>query len=614
LAELNKNLGSFTVFCLAAGAMISSGLFILPGLAHAMAGPAVVFSYFLAGCLAATGMLSVAEIMTAMPKAGGDYFFINRTMGPAAGAVTGLLSWFSLSLKSSFALIGMGAFASSLLGVNPLIPAVVLLAIFVAINLLGAEHAGRLQVFLVLTLFGLMTYFIIVGAPKINWAYFEPFAPNGIAAVLATSGVVFVSYGGLLKIASVAEEIRNPGKTIPLAMIAALLLVGVFYVAMVFITSGVLGARELDQSLTPISDAAMAISGPIGANIMSLAAAAAFASTAAAGIMAASRYLLALSRDDLVPGALSRLHPKFKTPQTAVLTTGVFILGSLFLELEVLVKAASTVLILTYLMANICVIVLRESKLMNYRPSFRSPGYPWLQIAGSIGFVVLVLEMGWQALVISMLLILSGLGFYWFYGRIRAQREYALLHLVERMTDTELVGGILEEELRAIIRDRDQMCWDEFDHAVGRASIIDLKDVSEPDEVVARTALGAGGDFGIEPETLARALKTRQQQSSTEMLPGVAVSDSLIPGENRLEFILVRIQSGISLSQGQNPTWAFFVILFSSDCKDSYLRSLAAIAQVAGGGGFARDWRRASGKERLRDVVLTAPRQRICNL
>lgn len=104
--KLKKELNLLDVFCIASGAMISSGLFILPGLAHAQAGPAVVVSYLLAGLLAMTGVLSIAELATAMPKAGGDYFFITRGMGPAAGTVAGLLSWLSLSLKSSFALVG----------------------------------------------------------------------------------------------------------------------------------------------------------------------------------------------------------------------------------------------------------------------------------------------------------------------------------------------------------------------------------------------------------------------------------------------------------------------------------------------------------------------------
>ena len=366
--------------------MVSSGLFVLPGLAHAMAGPAVVFSYLLAGCLACTGMLSVAEIITAMPKAGGDYFFIARSLGPAAGAVTGLLSWFSLSLKSAFALVGMGAFAQPLLGLDPLMTALVLCIVFVAINISGVEKAGRLQVFLVSVLFALMLVYIFKGSGFIQWGRFEPFAPNGVGAVLSTAGVVFISYGGLLKVASVAEDIKDPGRNIPRAMILALLVVGIFYVAMVFITSGVLGSGELDHSITPISDGARVIAGGAGALVMGLAAAAAFASTAGAGIMAASRYLLALGRDGLAPQALSRVHPRLGSPYVAILVTGIFVFGTLFLSLEILVKAASSVLILTYLLANVCVIVLRESRLTNYRPSFRAPGYPWLQIAGAPGF------------------------------------------------------------------------------------------------------------------------------------------------------------------------------------------------------------------------------------
>ena len=107
---LKRELKLLEVFCIASGAMISSGIFILPGLAFAKAGPGVVASYLLAGLLAIPGMLCVAELATAMPKAGGDYFFITRSFGPAVGTVSGILSWFSLSLKSAFALLGMAAF------------------------------------------------------------------------------------------------------------------------------------------------------------------------------------------------------------------------------------------------------------------------------------------------------------------------------------------------------------------------------------------------------------------------------------------------------------------------------------------------------------------------
>jgi len=109
--RLIRQLGGIDVFCIAAGAMISSGLFILPGLVYAKVGPAVILVYILAGILYLPTLFAKAELATAIPRAGGDYFFIERSMGSAAGTIGGFASWFSLSLKSAFALVGIGAFA-----------------------------------------------------------------------------------------------------------------------------------------------------------------------------------------------------------------------------------------------------------------------------------------------------------------------------------------------------------------------------------------------------------------------------------------------------------------------------------------------------------------------
>ena len=131
--KLQRNLGLLHVFCIASGAMISSGLFILPGFAHAGAGPAVVLSYFLAGLLAGAGLLSIAELATAMPRSGGDYFFVSRGMDPAIATVAGLLSWFCLSLKSTFALVGMAVLAALIGPHHKHMTAAMLGVIFVAI-------------------------------------------------------------------------------------------------------------------------------------------------------------------------------------------------------------------------------------------------------------------------------------------------------------------------------------------------------------------------------------------------------------------------------------------------------------------------------------------------
>ena len=150
--KLKRGLKLLDVFCIASGAMISSGIFILPGLAHAQAGPAVIFSYLIAGFLSLPGMLSIAEMTTAMPRAGGDCFTIIRSMGPAIGTIAGLLSWFSLSMKSAFALVGMSVFTILIVNIDIHIIALLFCLIFLAINLIGIKEAGRTQVFLVVGL------------------------------------------------------------------------------------------------------------------------------------------------------------------------------------------------------------------------------------------------------------------------------------------------------------------------------------------------------------------------------------------------------------------------------------------------------------------------------
>ena len=229
MAEVKKGLGLAGVFCIASGAMISSGLFVLPGLAYARAGPAVVVSYVLAGVLAATGLLSTAELATAMPKAGSDYFLITRGIGPAVGTVAGLFNWVSFSLKAAFALVGMAAFIRLLVPVDMRISGTLLGLTFVVLNLVGIKEAARVQLGLVVAMLALMLLYVARGLSAVSIERFADFTPRGAAAVFSTAGFVFVSYGGLLKIASVAEEVRNPGRTIPAGMILSLVVTGILY-------------------------------------------------------------------------------------------------------------------------------------------------------------------------------------------------------------------------------------------------------------------------------------------------------------------------------------------------------------------------------------------------
>lgn len=613
-SELKKGLGLAHVFTIAAGAMIGSGLFILPGLAHAMAGPGAIWSYILAGLLAATGALSMAELATAMPKAGSNYFYIMRGFGAGPGSVAGFLSWFAIALKSSFAIVGMATFIKLLADVHGLAIGTGLTVVFVGLNMLGVREAARAQVVIVFGLLALLLLYIVVGMPQTRAELLIPFAPYGIGSILSTAGFVFVSYGGLLTVTGVAEETRNPGRVMPLGMILALVSVTLLYAATVMVTSGVLEKSVLNGSLTPISDGGRAVMGEAGFVAMTIGAILAFVSTANGGLMTASRFLLALSRDGMLPEKLSQVNTRFQTPHLAITVTGALVLLSLLLPLKVLVEAASCVLILTYMLSCLAVVVLRESKLANYRPLFQSPLYPWLQIGGLLGLGFVLFALGVKAYAIMAVLIFAAFLVFWFFGRKAAQRENALLHLIARLTDRRLAAdklqGELEAELKEIVRERDEIVWDRFDHLVQDAVVVDRKEPIERDAFLKMAAERMAPRLDTTAEELAAVLKRREEDTSTLLSSTLAVPHVVVPGEGRFEMLIARMKNGVRFSNEAPEVHTIFVLAATRDERNFHLRALAAIAQIVQQKDFENRWLQARGEQGLQDVLLLSERKR----
>lgn len=608
--SLKRRLGLMHVFCIATGAMVSSGIFVLPGLAHAKAGPAVILSYLIAGCIAGIGMLSAAELVTAMPKAGGDYFFVTRGLGPAVGTVAGLLTWFSLSLKSAFAIVGMSALAGAFFNLPMALTGPACCLFFTVLNLFGSKHAARTQLFLVGGLLALMVLYIVRGASAVTFENLDPFVPHGPEAVLITAAFVFVAYGGIIQISSIAEDVADPGKTIPRGMILSLVVTTLFYTLMVWVTAGVLPDETLNRSLTPIADGAAVFLGAAGRTAIGFAALLAFMSTANAGILAASRYLLALGRDELAPAALGRESKRFGTPHVAILITSGFIIAALFLKLDILVEAASLVLILGFMLSGICVIILRESRIQNYRPAFRAPLYPFLQITGILSSLLLVFEMGITAFAVFAVLVCTGFGTYWFYGRRNARRESALTHLIGRLTAREILTGDLEEELKGIIRERDDIELDRFDHLITGAPVLDLSDPVSRDELFETIGETAAGLVELDAADITGRLAEREQIAGTALSEDIAVPHLILPGEKKFELILVRHREGIRFSDDAPAVKAVFVLMGSIDERNFHLRALAGIAQIAQSEKFIPSWLEARNETALRDLLLLGRRQR----
>lgn len=608
--KLSGRMGFFHLFCLSAGAMISSGIFILPGLAYAHSGPAVILSYFLAGCLALIGILAVAELATAMPKAGGDYYFVTRSLGPLVGSVSGFLSWFALSLKTSFAVFGISEVVHLLTGLPLLAIAGPICLFFTVLNAVGVKEAARLEVILVGGLLGLMAVYFFQGAGAIETAHFSPLFPQGFNAALATAGFVFVSFGGLLNVATVAEEVQNPKRNIPLAFISSVVVITLFYTGILYVTVGVLPGEEMAGSLSPLADAARLLAGRGGYLVMTLAAMLAFLTTANAGIMAASRYPLALSRDRLLPPLLGRVSRRFGSPVPAVAVTGATVFLTQLLDLEFLVKAASTVVLTTYALAGLSVIVLRQSGVRNYQPSFRMPGYPWLPGLGILLFSLLIVDMGLATVEISLGLVAAGILAYFLYGRQRARQEYALRHLLERITSRDLTSYSLESELKDIVLERDQVTHDEFDLAVREAGILDLDCSCGREAILSRLAEELAGPLELSGEEARQKLEEREAQGSTALSGFVAVPHLVVPGKNIFRLLLARCRSGIRWAEDAPSVRAVIVIAGSTDRRNLHLKALAAVAHIVQHPEFEQQWLEVKHPEQLRDIFLLSERRR----
>lgn len=616
-SKLKKELTFLDVFCLATGAMISSGLFVLPGIAYAKVGPALFLSYLIAGLLALTGVFSQAELVSAMPKSGGAYFFVTRSLGPAVGTIQGILTWISLLLKAAFALVGIVAFVQlifpQLADTMNVIPwvGILIAGMFILLNLKGAKKAGRAQAYLVFFLMASLLIYILYGFNNVEVENLVPFAPFGFQSIFMMSGFIFVSYGGLLKVASVAEEVKRAEKVVPQAMIASLVVVTLFYTVVVFMTSGILGKEQLSGSLTPLSLGAQVTMGGWGVTLLSLAAIASFITTANAGLMAASRYPLALSRDKLFPEFMGKLHPKFQTPFVSIIISGVMLILFLFLKLDILVELASTVLILTFILSHLSVLILRESKIQNYRPVFRSPFYPWVQIIGLIFFLFILFEMSRQVFFVKVVLVLTALFIYWFYGRIRTEQKFALLHIIERLTAKELVTGQLENELKDIVRERDEIIKDRFDHLVEDCSVIDISEKVTCNELFEKISDVVAEKAKCRKTDVELSLLKREREGATTINDYVAIPHIIVESKDVFDVVLVRSKYGIEFNDEHPDVHAVFVLYGSKEERTFHLRVLSAIAQVVSSPNFETRWEKATSEQGLRDVILLGKRKRV---
>ncbi len=401
--------------------MLGSGIFVLPGLAAAKTGSSVWLAYLLAAVCILPAALSKSELATAMPSSGGTYVYIERAFGPLLGTVSGIGLWLSLLLKSSFALVGFGAYLSVLVNIEPGLTkyvALVFLMLILLLNILGVKKVGKVQIVIVTISLLTLGMILVLGLPQISPELLDPFLRDGNTGLVSTIAFVYISYAGVTKVAAIAGEIKNPDKNLPRAMLLSLVIMSAIYVFVAFVLVGNIPMNDLQTDLKPIYTIAALFGGSYIGYIAAGVGVITLISMANSGVLAASRFPFAMAIDELLPKFMGKIHSKYLTPVvTIVFTCLVMALVILFLDVEKIAKLASAFMVMMFILVNTCVIVLRETAAQWYDPHYRSPLYPFVQIFGIISGIVLLIFLGLGPLLAVVSIFILGAVIYSFYGK-----------------------------------------------------------------------------------------------------------------------------------------------------------------------------------------------------
>ncbi len=445
MAGLQRNLGLSAVVTVSLGAMIGSGVFVLPGLAAKLAGPGAILAYVLAGLVVLPAALSKSEMATAMPVAGGAYLYIDRAMGPLMGTIAGFGVWFAGVFKAAFALVGLGAYLMFFADLPIKVVGIALAILLTGINAISARQSGGFQTIVVLAVLGVLGFFLADGTASSSSASLTPFLPEGTQGLLAATALLFISYAGIQKVTSIAEEVKDPDRTVPAGMLLSVGLMIVLYPAVTWVMLRAISIDTLASSATPVTTAAETFMGRFGVGVLSATAVLALISLANAGVLAASRYPLAMARNRLAPAPLAQIHARTGTPVISLALTGGVMVGLIaFVPLLELAKLASAFQVLVFVLNNLSLLAFREANPAWYRPAFRSPLYPWAPIFSVVASLVLLTQLGLIPIVGAVGIVAAGVGWYRWFGRSRASHESAALDAIRLRSIGPLVDTTSE--------------------------------------------------------------------------------------------------------------------------------------------------------------------------
>ncbi len=420
MKKLQRTLSLPGAIAVSVGGMLS-GIFVLPGLAVGITGSSVWLAFLVAALCILPAVLSKSELATAMPKSGGTYVYIERAFGPLFGTIAGIGLWLSLLLKSAFSLVGLSFYLYVLIEVDESYTkyiALLALLFILLLNVFGVKKVEKTQLVIVtISVLSLITI-VFFGFNSFDSKLMEPVFSEGGSGFIAGVAFLYISYAGVTKIAAVAGEIKNPEKNLPRTMIVSLLLITTVYVLVALVLVGNVDQSVLSTDIKPIHTLFQTIGGDYFGYFAAVVGVITLMSMANSGVLASSRFPFAMAKDKMMPGFLGLVNSKFMTPVAAILTTSLLIgLAIVYLDVIKIAKLASAFKVLMFIFNELSVIVLRETNAQWYKPSFRSPLYPYVQLFGIVSGIVLLTFLGIMPLVSVFGVFALGFIIFLIYGR-----------------------------------------------------------------------------------------------------------------------------------------------------------------------------------------------------
>jgi APA family basic amino acid/polyamine antiporter len=451
--KLKKDLSALDLTVFGIGVIIGTGIFVLTGIAAATkAGPAVSLSFVLAGVACALAALCYAEFASSVPVAGSAYTFSYASLGELIAWIIGWDLVLEFALGGAAVAVGWAKYFSSVFpipgsisGDGPVnLTAGAIVLVLTAVAIIGVKLSSRFNAVMVTIKLAVVALFIGAGAFKITTANWHPFIPPPAEAPKAANAVeagrplievlfglqplaygwmgigfgaavVFFAFIGFDVVATTAEETRKPQRDMPIGILGSLAICTVLYVVVSMVLTGMVKYTELNTA-APMADALKAVGYDWIAGLVSLGALAGLTTVILILMMGQSRVLFAMSRDRLLPGWLSSVHPRYGTPWRISLITGAIVaLIATFVPLTTLADMVNIGTLFAFVLVSIGVIVLRRTQ-PDLPRAFRTPAVPLVPILAVISCVFLMLNLGsltWWRFLVWMVI---GFAVYFLYG------------------------------------------------------------------------------------------------------------------------------------------------------------------------------------------------------